>query len=91
MPQVSPHRTLYRAKAALGSFVFPQNRDRGTDSAGSGNFPKTATEMKVATSQDLATFEQVSETKPISSTPLLKVAKLESLAIFESVDGNLPH
>ena len=81
-------RTLYRAKSALG--IMSRKSGIGEGQHWQWELPKVATEsLKIATSQSLATFEQVSETKPVTSTPSLKIAKLESLAMFAPADGNL--
>jgi gas vesicle protein len=82
------NRTLYRAKAAMG--IMSRKSGIGDGQHWQWELAKSAAEpVKIANTQSLATFEQVSEPKPVTSTFSPKAAKSASLAGFEPGDGNL--
>lgn len=81
-------RTLYRAKAALG--IASSKAGIGEGQHWQWELGKIANEsLKAANNQSLATFEQVPETRLVTSITSPKVAKFLDLAAFGTVNGNL--
>ena len=81
-------RTLYRAKATLG--VLSTKVGMGAGQHWEWALPNIAKEQpEAANIPDLATFEQIAETKPVVPTPSAKIAKKENVATFGPEVGSL--
>ena len=81
-------RTLFRAKDLLA--IKAKRSGFGKDGKWEWVLPKIATpESEAANSQPLAALEQISETKPVNSTPSLKAATPEEMAALRRGNGNL--
>jgi hypothetical protein len=74
-------RTLNRAKATLG--ILSTKVGMGAGQHWKWRLPNIAKEQpKAANIPDLATFDQIAETKPAGPTPSAKIAKKEYMASF---------
>jgi hypothetical protein len=81
-------KTLFRAKNLLS--VKAQKVGFGDGQHWEWRLPTVANEAtKMANSENLAIFEQASETKPFISTDSPKMAKPENMTIFDAGDGHL--